>query len=261
MSELLPQNRRILLVDDHRPIHDDFRSLLSSELTQADTLQQLESKFFGAAVTTELVLPHYELDSAYQGQEAVEKVRQSLAQQTPYALVFMDVRMPPGWDGIETVRRIWALDPALQVVICTAYADYTWEEIYKTFGWTDNLVFMRKPFDHTEVRQVACAMTRKWNYALASNLKLDELNRLVEERTQRLTKTVKELEEALANVRTLNGLIPICAWCKKVREDEGYWHQVEQYVSRHTAARFSHGICPECARREISKAKSNAGPA
>ena len=68
----------------------------------------------------------------------------------------------------------------------------------------------------------------------------------VEEERERL---VRELQAALEQVRTLSGIVPICSGCKKIRDDEGYWEQVEAYVSRHTVARFSHGICPDCAKR------------
>jgi hypothetical protein len=59
----------------------------------------------------------------------------------------------------------------------------------------------------------------------------------------------KSLEEALANIKTLRGLVPICAACKKIRDDNGFWNQVESYVSAHSEAKFSHGICPECAHK------------
>jgi CheY-like chemotaxis protein len=246
MPHSLVQNNRILLVDDHRPIHQDFRDILHCQEIVANDLRQFESSFFGDAVVTEKVLPQYELDSAYQGQEAYSKVQEALQRKCPYALIFMDVRMPPGWDGIETVKRIWELDREVQIVICTAYADYTWEEIFNLFGRSDSLVFLRKPFDHTEVRQLASALTTKWCYAAISRLKFEELESLVVQKNRELSKTVIQLQEALSNIKTLSGLIPICSVCKKVRNDEGFWHQVEDYVSAHTDATFSHGICPEC---------------
>ncbi len=246
MADAPFQNNRILLVDDHRPIHQDFRDILQCKETVPNELKQFESSFFGEAVVTEKVLPQYELDSAYQGQEAFDKVQLSLQNQRPYALIFMDVRMPPGWDGIETVKKIWEIDREVQIVICTAYADYTWEEIYSLFGKADNLVFLRKPFDHTEVRQLAAALTTKWCYAALSRMQLEKLESAIIEKNQELSQTVSRLQDALANIKTLSGLIPICSMCKKVRSDEGYWHQVEDYVSSHSDATFSHGICPEC---------------
>lgn len=179
-------NRRVLVVDDHRPIHNDFRDILTKTKTATAKFKQLESSFFGEAVDTSLVLPEYELHSAHQGQEALAKVIESLSQQRPFALIFMDVRMPPGWDGIETIRRIREVDLQAEVVICTAYADYTWEEIYRLFGDTDRLVFLRKPFDHTEVRQLACTLTAKWSYSVMAGMKQNELESKVAERTAEL---------------------------------------------------------------------------
>ncbi|HLP15695.1 MAG TPA: response regulator, partial [Bacteroidota bacterium] len=64
---------------------------------------------------------------------------------------------------------------------------------------------------------------------------------------------IVELQEALANVKTLNGLLPICATCKKIRNDEGYWQQVDRYVAEHTEATFTHGICPDCAQKVMAE--------
>lgn len=204
MNPLLPKNRRILLVDDHRPIHDDFRSILVRQQSDAEALDALESRFFGEAVVTSLVLPTYEIESAYQGQEALAKVQESLRVGRPYSLAFMDVRMPPGWDGIETILRIWEIDPKIHFVVCTAYADYTWEELYQRFGDAENLVFLRKPFDHTEVRQLACAMTSKWAAVQEALLKREELERLVAERTAGLAQAEQDLRKQNAELVALN---------------------------------------------------------
>ena len=117
----------------------------------------------------------FELDSAYQGQQALEMVKQSLLDQRPYALAFVDVRMPPGWDGIETIARIWEVCPAIQIVICTAYADYSWEEMRTKVGQPDSLVILKKPFDNIEVQQLAHALTKKWSLNRQAELQLKEL--------------------------------------------------------------------------------------
>ncbi len=247
MTESL-ENRRVLLVDDHRPIHDDFRSILNNRGLASERLGELESTFFGDAVLPSVLLPKYEMESAFQGQEALNKVEEARKAGQPYALGFIDVRMPPGWDGIETIQHIWNVDTEMQFVICTAYADYTWEEIFKRFGNTERVVFLRKPFDQTEVRQLACTLTAKWQYASLAKLRREELETMVQQRTQELSRTVTELEEALRNVKTLSGLIPICASCKKIRDDQGFWNRVEAYISERTTARFTHGICPSCVK-------------
>jgi len=114
-------------------------------------------------------------------------------------------------------------------------------------------VFLRKPFDHTEVRQLASSLTEKWNLAYTSQLKMDELEALVTKRTEELQTTVEELQDALLNIKTLRGLVPICASCKKVRDDKGFWKQVESYVAERTDAQFSHGICPDCLKELYSE--------
>ena len=91
--------------------------------------------------------------------------------------------MPPGWDGVETIAKVWQTYPDLQIVICTAYSDYSWEEIVKRVGQSDSLVILKKPFDNVEVLQLAHAMTRKWSLNQQARAQVGQLNRLVEERT------------------------------------------------------------------------------
>src|SRR5262249_19004772 len=125
-----PPNRRVLVVDDNEAIHQDFRKILAGETEERPEFSDAHQALFGempAERATTAV--SYELESAFQGQQALEMVRQSLRDGRPYAMAFVDVRMPPGWDGIETVQRIWAESPDLEVVICTAYSDYSWEDV------------------------------------------------------------------------------------------------------------------------------------
>ena len=88
-------------------------------------------------------------------------------------MAFVDVRMPPGWDGVETTAKIWQKYPDLQVVICTAYSDYSWEEMLKKLGYSDRLVILKKPFDNIEVLQLAISMTEKWRLYQQAKLRLD----------------------------------------------------------------------------------------
>ena len=124
-----PPITRILIIDDNPAIHEDFRKILSpvDSLPQG-SLKRTEAALFGETHgnTRELT---FQVDSAFQGQEGLEKVRAAFAAGEPYAVAFVDVRMPPGWDGIETISRIWEEFPDLQIVICTAYSDYSWDEI------------------------------------------------------------------------------------------------------------------------------------
>jgi signal transduction histidine kinase len=141
-------------------------------------------------------LPEFTIDSAFQGQEGLDLIEKSLQENHPYSLAFVDVRMPPGWDGVETTAKIWQKYPELQVVICTAYSDYSWEEMLKKFGYSDRLVILKKPFDNIEVLQLAVSMTEKWRLYQQAKLRLDDLERMVQERTAALQKTNAELGTA-----------------------------------------------------------------
>jgi CheY-like chemotaxis protein len=239
-------NRRVLVIDDNVAIHDDFRKILSPRTTAA--LDATEAAVFGQAQDT-VGQTRCEVDSAYQGPEGLLIVKKHLEARLPYAMAFVDVRMPPGWDGIETSARLWQVDPDLQIVICTAYMDYSWEEMVEKLGYTDRLLILRKPFEAVEVLQLASALTEKWRLHQEAKGQLERLERLVQERTSGLEKTNAELIKALANVQTLRGLIPICAGCKKIRDDRGFWSQVETYIAKHSDAKFTHGMCPECSRK------------
>ena len=114
------ENRRILLVDDLLSIHDDFRKILTAPADTTD-LDAEEAILFGQP--TRRVSVRFEMDSAYQGTEALEKVRAARLADRPYAMAFIDMRMPPGWDGLETIEKIWEVDPDVQIVICSAYSD------------------------------------------------------------------------------------------------------------------------------------------
>jgi two-component system sensor histidine kinase/response regulator len=188
------KNHRILVIDDNRAIHDDFRKILITSCLPND-LDEDEAALFGET-TAKFALPEFEIDSAYQGQEGLDLIEKSLSEDRPYALAFVDVRMPPGWDGVETTCKIWELYSDLQVVICTAYSDYSWEEMLKTLGYSDRLVILKKPFDNIEVLQLAISMTEKWRLYQQTKLHLDDLERMVEERTLALNGANLDLRSA-----------------------------------------------------------------
>lgn len=174
---------RILVVDDTRAIHEDFRKILTPE--SASALEAQEALLFGAA-TNKAQGIRFEVHSAYQGREALAAVERASSENRRFSLVFMDVRMPPGWDGIETTERIWEVDPDIQVVICTAYSDYSWNGMSDRLGLKDNLVILKKPFDTVEVLQLAHALTRKWTLGQAAKRNVEQLNELVSQRTREL---------------------------------------------------------------------------
>ena len=187
-------NNRILLVDDNPAIHGDFRKILIGPSAKAAALEAVESILFDAPAS--VATTEFALDSAHQGREALDKVTAALGAGRPYALAFVDVRMPPGWDGVETIARLWEVDPALQVVVCTAYSDYSWEKMTAKLGVNENLVILKKPFDNIEVVQLAHALTKKWHVTAQAQLQLTVLDRKVAERTRELEASNAELRRS-----------------------------------------------------------------
>ena len=175
-SPELQPNRRILIVDDNPSIHADFQKILCPTGPDKTAVHSLKAALFDRAPAP-TATDKFELDSGYQGQEALEMVKQSLAASRPYAMAFVDVRMPPGWDGIETIARIWEVDPEIQLVVCTAYSDYSWEAMRAKVGQPDSLLVLKKPFDNMEVQQLAHALTKKWMLNRQSTLQLTALAR------------------------------------------------------------------------------------
>lgn len=192
------RNCRILIVDDSRAIHDDFRKILARK-GGGHGDRSGGGELVG--VPAEPSAAGFELDSAYQGDEALGMIRKAAAEQRPYALAFIDVRMPPGWDGIETAEKILPVDPDLQIVICTAYSDYSWSGMAARLGRSDRLVILKKPFDNIEVLQLAEAFTRKWELAAQNRQQLAALNKLVEA-TMRDLNTANQAAEAAEGSRT-----------------------------------------------------------
>ena len=184
-------NRRILLIDDMPSIHEDFRRCLSGTETAGD-IEAAERALFGEP--TEPGTAGFDVDSAYQGDEGLAKVHASLVADRPYALAFVDMRMPPGWDGVRTIQEIWKVDPRLQIVICTAYSDYAWDETLGKLGVEDRLLVLNKPFDNIEVAQLASALTTKWDMTRQAELKVSRLENAVHHRTIALQIANKELE-------------------------------------------------------------------
>jgi signal transduction histidine kinase/AmiR/NasT family two-component response regulator/HPt (histidine-containing phosphotransfer) domain-containing protein len=185
-------NRRILVIDDNPAIHEDFRKIFSAQTPTAEALSQAAAALFGKAPAA-ADDPTFEVDSAFQGQEGLERVVTALVQKRPYAMAFLDVRMPPGWDGIETAARIWEQDPDLQIVICTAYSDYSWKEMRERLGRSDRLVILKKPFDNIEALQLADALSEKWRLTQQAKARVTDLEQLVEARTRDLQATNGEL--------------------------------------------------------------------
>jgi DNA-binding NtrC family response regulator len=154
-------NRRILIIDDNHAIHEDFQKILGGGLLDDSGVDAAAEAMFGEAAVQRSP-ERFEIDSAMQGRQGFELVQQSIKEGRPYAMAFVDGRMPPGWDGVETITKIWEVYPDLQVVMCTAYSDYSWDDMIAKIGQTDRLVILKKPFDTVEALQLANALTAKW---------------------------------------------------------------------------------------------------
>ncbi len=163
-------NLRVLVIDDNVSIHEDFRKILQSG-TEADALDRARVSLFGGRSLLQ-GLVRFELEYANQGQAALALVQMARQEERPYAVAFVDMRMPPGWDGLETIERIWGVDPEIQTVICTAYTDHSWDDIIRRLGYDDRLLILQKPFSSIEVSQLAASLTRKWNLARLARQRL-----------------------------------------------------------------------------------------
>jgi diguanylate cyclase len=175
---------RVLIVDDNQAIHEDLRKILTGEGAGSAELMGDEELLFRKV---EVRGGRFEVDSAYQGRDGLAMVDRAVAEGRPYALAFVDVRMPPGWDGVETIVQLWKAYSDLQVVICTAYSDYSWNDIIGKLGQSDNLLILKKPFDNIEVIQLAHALTRKWTVSREARIRRQDLERMVQEATVELT--------------------------------------------------------------------------
>ena len=195
-------NRRVLVIDDNQAIHKDFRKILQTKAGNED-FDQARAALFGDPPPLE-ALERFDLDCADQGQAGLTLVQLARNEGRPYAVAFVDMRMPPGWEGLETIERLWEVDVELQVVICTALSDRPWEEIAKRIGQSDKLLILQKPFNSIEVSQLAIALCRKWDLAHEVAGQLDELYRQVDKRTAELQGANEKLTQTNADlVRTV----------------------------------------------------------
>src|SRR5262249_11296379 len=154
-----------LVVDDQEVIHFSFRSVFGEAASDAAARD----------ASTE----GYDVDYATTGEQALALVRHGLETDEPHVLAFIDMYMPDGWDGVETISRLWDVSPELQIVLCTAFTDYTWSQIITRLGKTDQLLILKKPFDKIEVRQLARGLTEKWRLARQVRLNITSLEEMV----------------------------------------------------------------------------------
>lgn len=151
---------RILVIDDNPAIHEDFRKILCEDRSSSSRIEAHEAELFGTAPPLG-PQSEFEIDSAFQAEEGLARVHHAIQEKRPYAIAFVDVRMPPGLDGIEVMPKLWIADPDLPIVICTAYSDYSWEEMFARIGISDHAYILKKPFDRDEILQLAHSLTEK----------------------------------------------------------------------------------------------------
>ncbi len=202
----MQQNRRILIVDDQQDLREQLAKLLlrSGKFNETTSLVQgIRSRLVGsrekeaedgtvAAKTVSDV--EYEVDIAGQGEEAFEMVKKAQAENRPYAIMFTDMRMPPGWDGLETARRVRQIDHKIEIVIMTAFADHNQREIAETIGLPHKLLYIKKPFQSEEIYQLALALTSKWNFEETEQIRKEWLETLL-----RCLSKVKTINSASIN--------------------------------------------------------------
>jgi YesN/AraC family two-component response regulator len=172
----------------------------------------------------------YEAENGKEGLELFKQHRPNI--------VISDIRMPV-LDGIEMSKAIKSLDKNSKIILTTAHSDASILLDSIEVGVDKYLL---KPLDmevlYSALDQCAETVT---------------LERKIQQQYREKDELIARLQEALDNVKKLSGLIPICSNCKKIRNDEGYWKQIEGYISEHSEARFSHGICPDCAKKIYSE--------
>jgi signal transduction histidine kinase len=191
---------RILIVDDLPSIFGDFERVLTGALEDRVNLHELAAELLGELPTQKptLELPDFKLAYISQGEDAIDEVREAAKAGAPFSLAFVDVRMPPGIDGVQTARRLLAIDPDMQIVLCTAYSDYDHAELNRALGMTDRVFILRKPFDPIEVQQLALGLCRKRDALWQERHMRMHLEMEVEARTKSLEQANIRLQHACA---------------------------------------------------------------
>ena len=225
--ESIASNHRILIVDDSAPIHDDFKKILVRSSAGESDFEKAEASLFGPPETGDEHDQDFELTDAFQGEDALVAVREAVKAGRPFAMAFVDVRMPPGWDGIETTLQLWKADPDLQIILCTAYSDYSWKDMHARLGATDRMVILKKPFDAIEVLQLASSLAEKWMLLQRSRLKVLDLEQIVGERTQELQTSNEQLRGEIRQRQTVE------------QELRGTQEKLKHFLSKNPAVLYS----------------------
>ena len=187
-------NNRVLIVDDQEEIHDDFEEILRPSLSDAST-DELAKSF--VSEVDDNFLPEFELFMREAGR-SYEIVKVGKESNCPIAVAHIDVRMPPGIDGIETTRKIRQIEKDIEIVIMTAYTDKSLSEIVRDMELLHKLLYIRKPFAREEIQQITLSLVEKWNVE----------QELAEKRRQ-LTDSNRRLEAVLDSTGDAIGMFDI----------------------------------------------------
>jgi len=225
--------RRVLIIDDNAEIHADIRKILSTQKSEGE-LDELETDLFGAE--TKAGGPAaVEIDSAFQGKEGFELVCKAVEEGRPYCVAIVDMRMPPGWDGVETISHLVEEDPELQIIICTAFSDYSWSETLEKLGHRVGLLVLKKPFDNVELRQMAHALAEKWVLQRAVEAQVDNLESQVRQRTEALEIAYQALKKEMTEKKRVVDELSLAQKLESVgRLASGIAHEINtpvQFVS------------------------------
>jgi two-component system, cell cycle response regulator len=212
-----PRNVRILVIDDQEAIHQDYRKIIGAKKPEHAKLASLAADLFNDEPSSPSeATAEFDIDSAFQGEDGYRMVQTALEEGRPYAMAFVDIRMPPGWDGIETVQHIWSVDPEILIVLCTAYSDYTLDAMVAKLGRNDRFLVLKKPFENIEVRQFAIALTERWSLARTDVLTGALNRRSLREQLQR------EWARSLRHEVPLSCVMLDLDYFKQINDTEGH---------------------------------------
>ncbi|PCJ52564.1 MAG: hypothetical protein COA79_23445 [Planctomycetota bacterium] len=176
---------KILIVDDHEPIHEDFKKILNNKVSSTEEFDALNKHIFNEDIPKRN-LPDYEIHSAFQGTKAIEMVEESVGQNKPFALIFVDVNLPPGLNGIKVIQKIYEIDPNVEIVICSANSNYSIKETTSILPVHDKILFIAKPFTTIEVLQMANCLCSKWQTQMNVKGYINSLEELASSKSQYL---------------------------------------------------------------------------
>lgn len=223
MIPAVPAPRRVLVIDDQETIHRDFCTILEPVGASADFAAMKAAIFGSSGAAAPRAAAGFRVDCAQQGKPGVEMAAAASQAGDPYRVAFVDMRMPPGWDGATTIRHLWQADPRIQVVICTAYSDTPLQDVAAELGGRDKLLVLKKPFDNIEVLQLATALAEKWDSERAAAMKLEELERIVRERTAEIEHALlHDKLTGLPNRTLLTMRLDACLQRRQRRPEQGF---------------------------------------